>query len=161
MTCIGPPSGASFHCGDAVVTYTGPQQVGVSVDDSLSQVASGNTLTVTSTATVSAYEAASGLDLQQGALPAWNVIGAAPIATVSGTVTHSSTNSVVTGGSIAITDVTDGITVAGTFSSTSITITATGRGATVATVTVDLAGNGTITYADGTTATITAWTIAG
>jgi hypothetical protein len=161
VSCIAPPSGTSFHCGDALVTYTGPQQVGVSMDDALSQVTSGSTTTVTSTATVSAYEAASGLDIQQGTLPAWSVIGAAPIASVSGTVTLTSTNATITGGSVTISDATDGITIAGTFSSSSVTITATGRGATIASVTVDLAGNGIITYADGTTATITAWTITG
>jgi hypothetical protein len=161
VTCLGPPSGASIHCGDALVETTSAGQVGVSLDDAIAVVSNSTTTTVSSTATASDYAAASGLDIQQGTPPAWSVIGASPLQTVSGTVTLSFSGSTLASGSLTITDVTDAISVTGTFTQTTITLTASGRGATVATATVDLSGNGTITYADGTTASITAWTITG
>ena len=160
-TCVGPPSGASIHCGDAVVVTAAGQQTGVSLDEAVTFATSGATSTATATATASAYAAASGLDVAAGTAPAWTVTGAAPIETIAGSVTIAFSGSTATSGAIAITDVTDGISIGGTVTPTTVTLTASAHGVIVATVVVDQAGNGTIAYGDGTTATIAAWTING
>jgi hypothetical protein len=160
-TCVGPSTSASLHCGLATVVTASGQQDGVSLDEAVSYVTNGTTSTGTETATASAYLAASGLDIAAGPSPAWTVTGAAPIETVTGSVTIVFTNSGTTSGTIALSDTTHAVSIAGTVTASTVTITASANGNTVATVTLDHSGNGTITYAGGTTATVTGWLITG
>ena len=161
VTCIAPLSGTSIHCGTAAVNSASGQQLGVSLDESAAFTTNGTSSTVTATAGASAYAAASGLDIAAGAPPAWSVTGAAPFETVTGSLTLSYSPAAGTSGSIVVTDVTDAISVGGYVTDTTVTLTGVARGVTIAAVAVDAVGNGTITYADGTTAAIAAWTISG
>jgi hypothetical protein len=160
-TCVGPSTGASIHCGIATVVTASGQQAGVSLDEAVSYTTSGSNSTATETATASAYAAASGLDVAAGPSPVWTVTGAAPVQTVTGSVTIAFTGSVATSGTIALSDTVHAISIAGTVTASTVTITATANGVAIATVTIDHAGNGTIAYAGGTTATITGWLING
>jgi hypothetical protein len=134
---------------------------------SASTSANGN-VTVPITGSASAYTGALGaLSLAQGTFPNFTISGGslAQSGTFNGTFTFASTG-VLVSGSFTLTDsATDGtVTVASSgtpATSVSGTIKRTSTGQVVATFTTDGAGNGTITYGNGTTAQIVNWQIFG
>jgi hypothetical protein len=92
----------------------------------------------------------------------WGLSGGTQMDSLSGTGTATLSGSLVTSGSYNITDTTAGITASGSFAGSGpLTITLTQNGATLATITVDADGNGTITYADSTRETVAGFVIFG
>jgi hypothetical protein len=161
MTCTGPSTGTSIHCGLADVGTVNGSQNGAALDQATSYAISGQTTTATVNVTASAYSAPSGLDIAAGPVPVWTVTGAPPLDTVTGTITISSSGAGTTGGSVSLSDAHTGIAVSGTMAPAGSTFTLAQNGAQLATATVDVNGTGTVRYADGTTEQITNWTIRG
>lgn len=94
----------------------------------------------------------------------WAVIGGTQVdaVTLSGSLAYAA-GGLLTGGSLKVTDAADGATVVATYSAPTQSIvgsvTLTGSGTTVATFTVNPAGSGTVTYGNGTIATISNWIV--
>ena len=160
ITCSAALAGTSVQCGAANVVTTGGTQVGASVALTLTSVTAAWATTRTATMSASAYSAASGLAIAQGAVPAWSVTGGSPVATIGGTVSATVTGSQVTNATITLTG-PGGVTVNGSAAGGNYAITVQQNGVTQGSVTVNASGNGTITYAGGTTATIANWIVNG
>lgn len=142
-----------ISCGTAAVADLAGAQQGTNV--SITATQSGSTVDMQLSA--QAYTASSGMSLAEATFPNWTITGGTQVASLSGSLDVSSTS--VTAN---LTDAQYGTTVtltAGTGGGLSGTI-ASGS-ATEATFTVDGNGNGTISYSDGSTATISGWLITG
>ncbi len=106
------------------------------------------------------------LSLSAGVFPSWVVTGGTTVDTASfnGSVNFT-TSGYVTGMTLTLSDAADDGTVTIAASGTPAVITGTVKqtstGQTLATFTTDASGNGTITYSNGTTATITNWIVQG
>jgi hypothetical protein len=159
-TCTLSETADTITCGAAGVYNSNGAQSGVSLSENYT--VTGNSAP-TSTITASAYTAASGLAIAPGTSPAWTVTGASPVDTVTGTLTIGALTGVgnTTGGTISLSDATTGVALTGTISTTGVTLTETLAGKQLAGATVNQYGNGTITYADGTSKAIVSWTIQG
>ncbi len=83
----------------------------------------------------------------------WTVTGASAFNAGSGTYSYSSTGS-SGNGTLSLTDSLYTYTVTGTLTATGLTVTIVRIGDPIATATIDKAGNGLITYADGSTDTV-------
>jgi hypothetical protein len=156
-TCVDTEGTSSdtISCGAASVQTSGATQTGASLLENGASTSSSVTISLTA----SAYTAASGLGIAQGTSPAWNVTGGSPVDTITGSITTSSTANTAT---ITLSDTTTGVSISGTLAGGTITLTESQNGKTLATATVNAStGNGTISYADGTTATIVNWTVEG
>ena len=129
--------------------------------------ASGGTVPVTINGSGSSYSGSlNALSLSAGQFPNWAISGGSTIdtASFSGTLTFTTGGNLVAM-SITLTDAADDGTVtlsaAGSPVTVSGTVKQTDTGQTLATFTTDAVGNGTITYSNGTTATISNWKVLG
>jgi len=148
-------SSDTIACGAASVQTVAGTQSGAALTENGTLTSSALTFTLTA----SAYSQASGLSISQGTPPAWSVIGGSPVDTITGSITTSTSANTAT---ITLSDTTTGVSVTGTLVGETITLTESQNGKTLATATVNATtGNGTISYADGTTATIVNWTVEG
>jgi hypothetical protein len=104
-----------------------------------------------------------GLTLAPGVAPAWTVSGGTQAATLAGTASFGfGCGSYVSNVSLTLTDTAAGLTVTLTQSGHQLTGTVTNTsGQTVATISLDRSGSGTITYTNGTTAPVKDWIIVG
>jgi hypothetical protein len=157
-------TGATAKCGSAAVeTLTSVQTMlgaALTFSGTLSAAAGGNE-SVALTETASAYSGATGtLSIAQGAGTAWSIVGGSLLDTlnVSGTGTYSSSGTVVAL-SLGASDAANGDSITMTGSASGITGTVTQNGTALATFTLDGSGNGTISYANGTTETVTGYTL--
>ncbi|HEY0395840.1 MAG TPA: hypothetical protein VGD01_15175 [Candidatus Elarobacter sp.] len=92
----------------------------------------------------------------------WGLSGGTALDTITGNGNASFSGSIVTNGSYSFTDSTQGISASGSFSNAGpLTVTLTQSGATVATFTIDVDGNGSVTYADGTSNVVAGYVIFG
>ncbi len=128
---------------------------------------SGGTVPVAVNGSGSSFQGSlNALSLSAGQFPNWIVSGGTTVdtATFSGTLTYSTSGNLVAM-SITLTDAADDGTVTMTASGSPVVVTGTIKqtdtGQTLATFTTDAAGNGTITYSNGTTGTITNWNVLG
>lgn len=160
ITCSGALSGGpAAACGMAVTSAIGTP-VGVSMALGIAVVTAGPSSTITETVAANTYTG-SGLGIAAGAGTAWNVTGGTLADTVTGTIVLNLSRGYVTSGTIAMRDSPSGITIAGTATASGAAFTVTQGTTIIATVVVDATGTGTITYADGTTESISAWTLVG
>lgn len=105
-----------------------------------------------------------GLTLAPGTLPAWTISGGQEVTTLRGTATSgfggfgngvSCGAGVLSSLSLTLTDVTDGLTATLVSSGGMLSGAVTNSsGATVATISLDRSGTGTITYTNGTTSVV-------
>ena len=161
LTCAGPATGTSIHCGLAAVDSVNGSQTGTAVNETQTFATSGPTSTTIVTMTASAYGAPSGLDIAQGAVPVWNVTGAPALDTVTGSTTITFNGSAIATGSLSLSDAATGISVVATATSSKVTFTLSQNGTQLATASIDGLGNGTVSYGDGTGEQIANWTIGG
>lgn len=162
-------SSATLGCGIGAVTRQSglAQDVGATANFTLTVPAStAGAYTVPVTGSANTYTGALGaLSLGTGTFPNFAVSGGT--LTDNGTFTGSFTyvSGELTASSFSLTDAaSDGtatITSSGTPPVTTGTIKRTSTGAVLATFTVDAAGNGTITYSNGTTGQIVNWQVVG
>lgn len=144
------------------------QDVGATLGFNTSASVTNGDVIVPVSGSASAYTGTLGsLTLAQGTFPNFTISGGslANTGTFNGTFTFTSTGILVSG-SLALTDAAADGTVTVTSSGTPATsvngtIKRTSTGQVVATFTTDAAGNGTITYGNGTTAQIVGWQILG
>jgi hypothetical protein len=129
---------------------------------------SGNVVPVSVSGSAAAYVGSLGaLSLAQAAFPNFAITGGTTTNSATFAATLSFTTSgVPTGGALTLTDsAADGTVTIATVGSPATgvtgTIKRTSTGQVLATFTTDLAGNGTITYSNGTTAQIVAWNVVG
>jgi hypothetical protein len=114
-----------------------------------------------------AYKGAlNALGLSAGPFPSWSVSGGSVTdnVTLSGGLTFSAAG-IITSGQLTVVDAAADATVTVTASGQPIVIAGvikqTSTGQTVATFSVDINGNGSITFGNGTTAVIIAWQVIG
>jgi hypothetical protein len=162
VTCSAPtatPSTVTCGAADVLASATGSSGSTLATTQT-STAATGINLTSTTTESFSAsLFSGTTLGIAQGTGTIWNVTGASPFSTVTGNISVTSNGSFPASGTLSLTDTVSNVTVSGTVAATGITLTIK-QGATIlATVVTDANGNGTITYADGTTETITDYTI--
>jgi hypothetical protein len=154
LTCSAPSGGGSAACGaaatDSLASLNAMLGVTLNLSGSLSAVSGGGeTLTLTDSA--SAYTGALGaLTITQGSGVSWLVNGGSRVdsASGSGTATYAQ-NGLITSFSINVNDPTysDVLALSGNASGASGSLT---QGSTVlASFTLDSAGNGTISFANG------------
>ena len=159
LTCSVTLAAASTACGVAAASTAGAP-VGVSMALGLTLAGSSTLATVTESISANVYTG-SPLGIAQGTGTAWNVTGGTLADTLTGTMTATVGNGSITAGTIALHDTANGLAIAGTTTASGTTLGITQNGTLIATVTVDAAGTGTIAYADGTTETISGWTLLG
>lgn len=142
------------------------QDEGVTMTFGASASSSSTAITVPISGSASGYTGAlDTLTLAQGTFPSWTVGGGTLVDSVSfnGQFTFASTTGLTQSASLSMSDVSDDGTVSLSTNGTTISgvIKQTSTGATVAKFNVDLYGNGTITYSNGTTAQIGNWSVIG
>ncbi len=162
---------ASLSCGIGAVARESAlsQDLGATLSiNAASTTASNGNLTVPVSGSAASYTGALGaLTLAQAAFPTFAVSGgtATDSGTFNGSFTYSPTGMLLAG-SFTLTDAAADGTVTANSVGTPATgvngvITRTSTGQTVATFSVDVNGNGTITYSNGTTGRIVNWQIVG
>jgi len=109
-----------------------------------------------------------GLTLAAGTTPAWTIGGGQKVTTLAGTVTSNFGGQGMGGNcgsgamssiDLTLTDTADGLVATLSSSGTKLTGTVTSSGATVATISLDRSGSGTISFTNGTTAAVKDWVI--
>jgi hypothetical protein len=155
LACSVNTSGASTACGIAAVANV----PSINAMDGASVSLAVGTSSVSMQ--ISAYQGAeNALSIAQGAFPAWTISPSSD-QTASVSIAGQATN---TGFTLTLTDSTNGGTFAITGSSNGTvtgTLTNNSTSATVATFTVDSAGNGTLTYSNGTQVQIVDYVVQG
>lgn len=149
-------SGAPQSCGVGNVAHVQSASADYGVTMNLTMT-SGETSAVTGTVTTfsGAYNA---LTLAAGTFPAWTISGGQSLSSATLTGTQGGTGSYVLTDAKADATVTMSVDDTGSVTGT---IKRTSTGASEASFTVDAFGNGTITYSNGTTATISDWIVTG
>jgi hypothetical protein len=149
--------GAPQSCGVGSVAHvqSASADYGVTMVLSMTNSETGSSISGTVNTYGGSYNS---LALAPGTFPAWNVTGGQSISSATMTGTQGETGTFTLTDAKA--DATVHMTVAASGSVTG-TILRTSTGATVATFVTDQFGNGTITYSNGTTATISDWIVTG
>ncbi len=159
----------TLGCGSGAVVHeaAASQDLGATMTLNASASSTSSTATIALNGSGSAFAGGyQALALSAGQFPNWVVSGGSTIdsASFSGSVTYTTSGALVTI-AVTLTDANDDGTVTMTASGSPVVITGTVKqtdtGQTVATFTVNGAGNGTIMYSNGTTATITDWLVLG
>ncbi len=132
------------------------------VTESVTSLPQGGGGTVSAQLSATTYSG-SGLALVAPASgTAWTLNGGTPMDTLAGNGTATFSGSAVTSGNYSVTDTTQNVTASGSFSSAGpLTVTLTQTGATLATIVIDVDGNGTVTYAGGTVQAVAGFVIFG
>lgn len=149
----------TIGCAAASVTTVAGVQNGLAITANDEFTSLWPSATSTETLTSTLYDGP-GLAIEASGLE-WNVTGATAVDTLSGTIDESFAGSSISAGTVALSDTTHATSVAGTISASGTQLTVTQNGAPEATVAVDGFGNGTINYADGTTAAVAYWVVVG
>lgn len=137
----------------------------LSFNATISSAANSTTLAMSGTDT-SFAGSLNTLSLSAGTFPNWVVSGGSTVdnASFTASLTYTTSGNLTTM-TLTLTDAVDDASVSISASGTPAVITGTVKqtstGQTVATFTTDASGNGTITYSNGTTATITNWVVQG
>jgi hypothetical protein len=163
LSCGLASAGASCGFGAFARIQKLSQDEGVTMNLTLSESVANTVTTVPVTGTASAYTGAlDALTLSPGTFPAWIIGGGTLVDTASfnGQFAYTSAG-LLSSGSLSVADSADDgtVTLTATAQSLTGTIKQTSTGTTVATFTVDAAGNGTIAYSNGTTAQIVGWNV--
>ena len=155
-----PLAGGSATCSAAATDTVGGGMVGASVaiSGSVAYTSAGSTLSLNDSASV--YTGGiSSLTIVAGT-NAWAISGGTLIDQGSGTGTGSyNASGILTQATISVTDTITNETVTVTGSASGITGAVTFGGRQIASFSTDLSGNGSITYADGTTGAIQGFSI--
>jgi hypothetical protein len=150
-TCVGAPNSASMACSLAQAGSASSQGFGQALQ--LTGTA-GTGGAKNSVGVSAAYYDGGGLAIAQTA-STWGVTGSGSFNSVTGTYTYTTTG-LSGSGSLTLSDSLYTYTVTATLTATGLSVTIVRGTDPIATATVDLAGNGTINYADGTTDVIAA-----
>lgn len=162
-------SASAVGCGFGAVDHATSigQDLGATLAFNANEGASNGSVTVTLSGNGAAYSGAvNALSLNAGSFPNWTIAGGSTIdsATFNGSVTFAASGA-LTGASFTLSDAASDATVTVSAAGSPVVVTGivkqTDTGATLATFTTDAAGNGTITYSNGTTAPIVAWHVMG
>ncbi len=146
-TCAGAPNSATMTCTAAMYGTASTSTFGQSISDTgtAATTSSGGNNTVTTSVTF--YGAGiTGIGQSSGA---WIVLGTTGFNSATGTYTYTSTGTTGSG-TLSLTDSLYTYTVTGKLTATGLAVTIVRNTDPIATATVDPAGNGAITYADGT-----------
>lgn len=156
---------SNIGCGSGEIVHNQALNVdqGESALMTVSESAANTAVTVPITGSGTQYTGnLNALSMTVGTLPAWIISGGttADAASFSGQIVYS-TVGLPMSGTLTVTDSANNETVTLTVNGTqsSGVVTQTSSGTTFATFTIDQYGNGTITYANGTTADISQWQI--
>jgi hypothetical protein len=160
-------SGSALTCGGGATASVA--SLSEDVGDTLTLAGTNTTVVggakITMNGSVAAYLGGLGkLTLAAGTFPTWTIGGATSTdsGTYSGTFGYT-TAGALTSAALSLGDPADDatVTIATSAATISGSITQTDSGKVYASFTTDTAGNGTITYGNGTTATIVNWQITG
>jgi len=163
MACTIGSSNIGCGSGEIVHNQALNQDQGESALMTVSESATNTAVTLPITGSGTQYTGnLNALSITAGTFPAWILSGgtAAGAASFSGQIVYS-TVGLPMSGTLTVTDAANNATVTLTLNGTqsSGVVTQTSSGTTFATFTIDQYGNGTITYANGTTADISQWQI--
>ncbi|HWT04540.1 MAG TPA: hypothetical protein VN224_02185 [Xanthomonadales bacterium] len=145
-SCTGAPNSPTMSCSAAMYGTAGTATFGQALFDSATAGTGGakNVVTVN----ITFYGAGiTGINLSSAG---WGVLGAAGFNSATGTYSYSTTGTTGSG-TLSLTDSLYTYTVSGNLTATGLAVTIVRNTDPIATATVDQAGNGSITYADGTT----------
>lgn len=156
---------SSLSCGLAMVANVGTTaEQGASMTLGATETAgSAGSYTVSLTLNTQAYtSAANGMTITPAAFPGWTISGGSLSGSVNGSMTVAYTaNGTPTSISASFTDPQYGTTVALSATATGVAGTISRDSTSYGTFSVDVNGNGTIAYSDGTTGQIADWMIVG
>jgi hypothetical protein len=144
-SCTGAPNSPKMDCTEAMYGTIGSTTFGQAVGQSGTAGTSGGNNTVTFSITF-VGAGITGIALSSGT---WVVLGANGFNSGTGTYSYSTTGSTGSG-TLSLKDSLYTYTVTGNLTATGLAVTIVRNTDPIATATVDRAGNGTITYADGT-----------
>jgi hypothetical protein len=145
-TCTGAANSPTMTCTAAMYGTSGTATFGQSISDTATAGTGGANNTVT--VAVTFFGAGiTGIGQSSGS---WVVLGTLGFNSATGTYSYSSTGSTGSG-TLSLTDSLYTYTVTGNLTATGLAVTIVRNTDPIATATVDRAGNGAITYADGTT----------
>jgi hypothetical protein len=162
-TCITPSTSSSNEtCGLASFATVAGATTGVTESVNETFTANGQNFNATATVTATTYSG-SGLTLvPPSSGTAWGLSGGTQLDSITGTGNATYNGSLATSATYSVNDSTAGITASGSIAGTSLTLTLVQGTTTLATITVDPDGNGTITYAaDGSKENVAGFTIFG
>jgi hypothetical protein len=146
-TCAGAPNSPAMNCTAAMYGTAGNSTFGQAISDVGTAAPAGST---NNSVTVGITYYGSGITGIAQSSGSWIVTGASGFNVANGTYTYSSTGATGSG-TLSLTDSLYTYTVTGKLTATGLAVTIVRNTDPIATATVDPAGNGTITYADGTT----------
>jgi hypothetical protein len=151
-TCVGAPNSATMTCSAAQAGIASAQGFGQSLTLSGTAGTGGAKNTVQISV---AYFDGNGLAISQPTTTTWGVSGAGSFNTATGTYGYTTTGATGSG-TLALADTVYTYTETATLSATGLSVTIVRGTDPIATAVIDAAGNGTITYADGTTDVVAA-----
>ncbi len=162
VTCV-LTSQSTQTCGTAQFSTVAGTTTGLTGSLSESFTATGQTTgTISAQFTGTTYSGSSLTLVPPSSGTAWGLSGGTAMDTLSGNGTATVNGSLVTGGAYSVTDSTANITASGSYTGSALlTLTLKQGATTLATITIDVDGNGTITYADNTTQNVAGFTIFG
>jgi hypothetical protein len=144
-TCTGAPNSPTMNCSAAMYGTAGSSTFGQALVDSATAGTGGANNSVS--ATITFYGAGiTGIAQSSGS---WVVLGTGGFNGGTGTYTYSTTGTTGSG-TFSMTDALYTYTVTGNLTATGLAVTIVRNTDPIATATIDRAGNGSITYADGT-----------
>ena len=148
-TCTGAANSPTMTCSAAMYGTTANATFGQAIATSGTAGTGGANNSVT--ANIAYY--GSGITGITQSAGSWTVTGASAFNSGSGTYTYTSTGA-SGNGNLSLTDSLYTYTVTAKLAATGLTVTIVRIGDPIATATIDTAGNGLITYADGSTDTV-------
>jgi hypothetical protein len=164
VTCTSPSSTSTTQtCGTAAFQTVAGTTTGLTATLTETFTQTGQTSgNVNAQASATTY-AGSGLSLVQPSSGTnWGLSGGNVMDTLSGSGSAVFNGSAVASGNYSVSDTTAGVAASGSFTGSGpLTVTLTQSGVTLATITIDVLGNGTITYADNSHETVAGFVIFG
>jgi len=145
-TCAGAPNSPTMTCTAASFGTSGGSTFGQQISDSGTAAATAGANNTVSVGVTFFGAGITGITQSAGS---WVVLGAIGFNTGTGTYAFTTTGSTGSG-TFSLTDSLYTYTVTGNLTATGLTVTIVRNTDPIATVTIDKAGNGTISYADGT-----------
>ncbi len=161
VTC-NATSGTAVTCGTASFQTVAGTTTGLTatVTQTLTPIPQGGAGTVSTQLSATTYSGSALALVAPSSGTAWSLSGGTQLDTLTGSGSAAFSGSVVTSGNYSVSDSTQNVTAAGSFNNAGpLTVTLAQGGATVATVVIDVDGNGTVTYPGNTTQNVAGYVI--
>jgi len=161
-TCIASSNSPTETCGLASFATVGGTTTGLTESITETFTSTGQiTGTIAAQLAATTFTGAGLTLVPPSSGTAWGLSGGTQLDSTTGTGNATVNGSITTSATYSFNDATAGITASGSISGTSLTVTLVQGSTTLATVTIDADGNGSVTYADSSKETVAGFTIFG